>query len=87
MDRRIGHRTILLPVNQPDPDAGRAQSLRGVQKRAVKLVFHASFDANPTLPRQMPVKQDIHLDSALHGVYQGIDDTISVLAQEVADQE
>ena len=35
----------------------------------------------------MPVQQDIHLDSAVLGMYQGIDDAVSVLAEEVANQE
>ena len=39
VNRRIGHRAVLLPINQPHPDAGRAQSLRGMQERAVKLVL------------------------------------------------
>jgi hypothetical protein len=40
-----------------------------------------------TLPREMPVEQDMHMHAAVFGVDQGIDDAVAVLAQEVADQE
>jgi hypothetical protein len=87
MDRRVGHRVVGLPIDQPDGDAGSAQTLHCGKQRAIQFLGHRSFDADPTLPRQMTVEQDVHVHAAVPGVDQGVDDAVAVLAQQVADEK
>ncbi len=64
-----------------------SQSLHRRKQWAVEFIGHRSFYANPTLPGQMTVEQDVDMDPAVLGVYQGVDHAVAVLAEEVANQE
>ena len=74
------------PVRTPDPpDTRRFQPLHCRQQRPGEFLLHGALYTNSSLPGQMTVKHNMHINASVMGMNQRIDNAIVMIPKQVTN--